>query len=295
MYVSMTGFSRVRIEREWGIISLELSSVNHRYQEVYVRLPKELSGWEPWFHTRLKALFRRGKVQARVEIQKSAALECRSVNSEVLLRYYREISEISASLGDIRGITLDALVNLPGVLEGDDLISLADDDTEELLSELIKCGADEWETMRRAEGEHLELTVNGYLDDLEQFIAGISAKWLACRDAAFSAMKERITKALSNEGSIAPDDSRFAQEAVIIADRWDITEELDRLASHFARFRETGGAKEPSGRKLDFLMQEINREINTISSKVQDADIRWLAVEAKTSAERIREQIQNLE
>ena len=295
MYVSMTGFSSARVERDWGIIGIEVSSVNHRYQEIYVRLPKELAGWEPWFHSRLKSLFRRGKVQVRVEIRRTLRSDLPTVNADALMRYYREISDISGSLGDIRGISLDALVGLPGVLESTESGELAEDEAEELLTELLNAGVGEWEAMRRAEGEHLKLTVLGYLNELEGFISDISSRWLACRDSAFAVMKERVAKALSGEGTSLPDDTRFVQEAVILADRWDISEELDRLASHFARFRETGDAKEPSGRKLDFLMQEINREINTVSSKVQDADIRWLAVEAKTSAERIREQIQNLE
>lgn len=295
MYVSMTGFSAARTEREWGIISLELSSVNHRYQEVYVRLPKELSGWEPWFHSKLRTLFRRGKVQARIEIRRASSLLSVSINRDLLLRYSREIADVSGLLGDIRSVSLDALLNLPGVLDGQDIESLAGDDMEGLLTELLERCAGEWEQMRRKEGLHLKEAVEGHLAELEGFVSDISGRWEGCRDAAFALMKERVAKALSCEGTTPPEDSRFAQEAVIIADRWDIREELDRLASHFARFRETGDMKEPAGRKLDFLMQEINREINTVSSKVQDADIRWLAVEAKTSAERIREQIQNLE
>jgi uncharacterized protein (TIGR00255 family) len=299
MYVSMTGFSSARVEREWGAISLELSSVNHRYQEIYARLPRELVSWEPWIHRRLRGLFRRGKVQARVEIVWAATALAFTVNREALALYYREFLEIGDSLGippSERGISLGALVNLPGALDSQERFGrFQDDETEDLLSSLLEQGAAGWQKMRAVEGEHLRVAVYEHLARLEGLLREISDKWEQVRDASFEAMKERISKALESVGALPPDDSRFAQEAVFIADRWDITEELARLESHIEKFRSEGASPESSGRKLDFLVQEMNREVNTINSKVADAGIRWLAVEAKASLERMREQIQNLE
>jgi uncharacterized protein (TIGR00255 family) len=294
----MTGFGSARVEREWGTISLELSSVNHRYQEIYARLPRELVSWEPWIHRKLRGLFRRGKVQARVEIAWASTALAFTVNREALALYYREFLEIGDSLGvsPEHGISLGALVNLPGVLDSQERLGLfREDETKELLSSLLDQGGAEWQKMRVAEGEHLHVAVGEHLAKLQGLLGDISEKWEQVRDASFEAMKERISKVLKSIGALAPDDSRFAQEAVFIADKWDITEELARLESHIEKFRDEGASPESSGRKLDFLVQEMNREVNTVNSKVADAEIRWLAVEAKVCLERMREQIQNLE
>ncbi|MDR1515410.1 MAG: YicC family protein [Synergistaceae bacterium] len=295
MYISMTGFGSTHIEREWGTISLELSSVNHRYQEIFARFPRELSSWEPWFHQKLRRMFRRGKVQARVDIVWASSALAVSFNKEVLSAYYHELSKVSGELGQAGEISLYALLGLPGVIDTQERSWLSmDDDTEELLSQLLESGVENWQKMRLTEGSHLKNAVDEHLLHLERLISEISTKWQVARDAAFVSMKERIRRALDSISSVA-DDSRFAQEAVFIADRWDVTEEIARLASHTEKFREIGESQESSGRKLDFLIQEMNRELNTLNSKVADAGVRWLVVEAKTAIERVREQIQNLE
>lgn len=296
MYVSMTGFGGSRIEKEWGTLCMELSSVNHRYQEVSVRLPRELSTWEPWFHKRLRECFRRGKLSCRVEILWVSSLLSAAVDENVIIGYYRDISRVRDSLGLERDVSLDALIGLPGVLDAGGRARLLDDcDLETLLGELVDAGISAWERMRHDEGRHLKEAIAKHLEDLKHFLSQISNRWVLSRDLAFDAMKERVKKALDASGIAPIDDARFAQEALLIADRWDILEELDRLESHLLKFEETGDAPEPVGRKLDFLVQEMNREINTISSKVLSSEIRWVAVEAKTALERVREQIQNLE
>ena len=296
MYISMTGFGSAQAEREWGTVSLEISSVNHRYQEIFVRLPKELGTWEPWFHQKLRTSFRRGKVQARVEILWAASALSGAIDKEILSQYYREISEVRDELGQERDISLDALVSLPGVLDVGARIRVArDEGTEELLAGLLADATSNWKEMRAAEGGHLEAAIEEHLAALEKLAGEIAAKWGPAKDAAFEAMRERIARALEASNVASPDDARFAQEAVIIADRWDVSEELARLASHVKKFRQIGPSDDSVGRKLDFLVQEMNREVNTINSKVADADIRWLSVEAKAALERIREQIQNLE
>jgi uncharacterized protein (TIGR00255 family) len=148
--------------------------------------------------------------------------------------------------------------------------------------------------MRRAEGAHLKEDIDRHLADIERDMAEISRLWVGVRDAAFADMTARVSKALESAGTSLAE-SRFAQEAVIMADKWDITEEVARMASHVSKFRETGENREPEGRKLDFLAQEMNREANTINSKILDSKIRWITVEVKSSIEKIREQVQNLE
>jgi uncharacterized protein (TIGR00255 family) len=301
MYISMTGFSSSYIEREWGTISLALSSVNHRYQEIFIRLPRELTSWEPWFHQKLRKLYRRGKINARVELNWAASALAVSINKEVLASYSREISEIRKTLGapaDESVISMDALINLPGVLDSQAFSGTFGydyDETEKLLLALLEMGAADWQDMRRIEGSHLEKAILAHLSDFEKLVQEISVKWETARDASFISMTERVSRIIEAIGIDLPGDSRFAQEAVFMADKWDISEEIERLGSHITKFIESGASDEPVGRKLDFLVQEINREINTINSKISDSDIRWLAVEAKTISEKIREQIQNLE
>jgi uncharacterized protein (TIGR00255 family) len=296
MYISMTGFGSAALAREWGTLTLDLSSVNHRYQEIYVRLPRELTPYEPWFHQKLRGYFRRGKVQARVDIIWAASSLAVSLNRDMMAGYYREISEAGNSLGMKRGVSLDALVGLPGVLDTQGRLELSrGEGIEAILSELISSAAEGWNEMRRVEGSHLESAVAGHVAGLESHISEIERIWPDAKDAAFRSMVERINRALEASNAGAADDARFAQEAVIFADRWDISEEIARLGSHIAKFRETGASGESEGRKLDFIVQEMNREVNTINSKVSNSEIRWVAVEAKSAIERIREQIQNLE
>ena len=294
MYVSMTGYGGASAEREWGTVRMEISSVNHRYQEISVRLPHELSSLEPWLHRQLRGLYRRGKAQVRVEITWAASALVLALDREALSSYYREISSIRNSIGVERDISMDALVNLPGVLDMPGRSGFGGDEVTGLLSELLERAAENWNQMRRAEGAHLKEDIDGHLADIERNMAEISGVWASVRDAAFADMTARVSKALEAAGA-SFSESRFAQEAVIIADKWDITEEVARMASHVSKFREIGENGESEGRKLDFLVQEMNREANTVNSKIPDSGIRWLTVEVKSSIERIREQIQNLE
>jgi uncharacterized protein (TIGR00255 family) len=296
MFVSMTGFGSAISNREWGSISLDLSSVNHRYQEISVRLPKELASWESWFHQRLRGFFRRGKVQARVETRWNASPLAVSINKKVLESYYKELSAVSNSLGAETGIRLDSLLSLPGVVDISEGSRLTEDhETEEILTELIERCGQSWNDMRKSEGSHLGSEIMERLGVLESHSSAISEMWKDARDAAFDAMIGRIAAAFDSLSLPGLDESRFAQEAAVIADRWDISEELTRMKSHTTKFREAVSSSEPVGRKLDFIVQEMNREINTINSKSPDSNVRWMAVEAKVELERIREQIQNLE
>jgi uncharacterized protein (TIGR00255 family) len=291
----MTGFGRAKAEREWGAVTIELSSVNHRYQDITVRAPRELSSLEPWFHQKLRGMFRRGKLQMRAEVTWAASSLASSFNREVLLNYYREISSIRDELGAERDISLDALINLPEVLDSSGHGRFKEDGGDLEMLETLLCDAvSNWNAMRKTEGIHLREAVESHTTDLERCVKEIELAWPGERDAAFETMKERVNKALEASGA-SMDESRIASEAIMIADKWDISEELARMASHIAKFREIGETRESEGRKLDFIVQEMNREANTINSKSASSRIRWITVEAKSAIERIREQIQNLE
>ncbi|MDO5116277.1 MAG: YicC/YloC family endoribonuclease [Synergistaceae bacterium] len=295
MYVSMTGFSRSQLQTRWGTLSLELSSVNHRYQEISVRLPREFGGWEPWFHQKLRKLFRRGKLQLRMEVLWAQAFKTGRLNKDVLLSYCGELTKVRRELGLSLNVNVEEVAAFPGVLDLPRFDEEEDQrNLESLFESLLADCAASWQKMRETEGGHLREELMTHLAELERLTAEIEEKWLPTRDAAFAAMKTRVGEMLEKIGEKL-EEQRYMQEIVLLSDKWDVAEELARLRSHTAKFRATGDEAESSGRKLDFIIQEMNREVNTLDSKIADAGIRWLAVEAKACIERIREQIQNLE
>ncbi|MBP8784850.1 MAG: YicC family protein [Synergistaceae bacterium] len=296
MYVSMTGFGRVQEEMDFGSVTLELSSVNHRYQEIYVRLPKEFSSWEPWFHQKLKRFFRRGKVQVRMDVLWVSGMRRAKLNRDVLDHYYQELEAAWVALGQSTSIGIESLLSLPGVFDTPSFTEESGnmESREQQLTLLLEKGVLSWQKMREQEGLHLKEEVLLHLGLLTNLADKISRLWSPARDLAFAAMKKRMEDSVASFGEQL-DQGRLLQELALLTDRWDITEELARLRSHIAKFISTGEEKDSSGRKLDFIVQEMNREVNTLDSKVADAEIRWLAVEAKATLERIREQIQNVE
>ena len=296
MYVSMTGFGRVQEEMDFGSVTLELSSVNHRYQEIYVRLPKEFSSWEPWFHQKLKRFFRRGKVQVRMDVLWVSGMRRAKLNRDVLDHYYQELEAAWVALGQSTSIGIESLLSLPGVFDTPSFTEESGnmESREQQLTLLLEKGVLSWQKMREQEGLHLKEEVLLHLGLLTNLADKISRLWSPARDLAFAAMKKRMEDSVASFGEQL-DQGRLLQELALLTDRWDITEELARLRSHIAKFISTGEEKDSSGRKLDFIVQEMNREVNTLDSKVADAEIRWLAVEAKAALERIREQIQNVE
>ena len=296
MYVSMTGFGRVQEEMDFGSVTLELSSVNHRYQEIYVRLPKEFSSWEPWFHQKLKRFFRRGKVQVRMDVLWVSGMRRAKLNRDVLDHYYQELEAAWVALGQSTSIGIESLLSLPGVFDTPSFTEESGnmESREQQLTLLLEKGVLSWQKMREQEGLHLKEEVLLHLGLLTNLADKISRLWSPARDLAFAVMKKRMEDSVASFGEQL-DQGRLLQELALLTDRWDITEELARLRSHIAKFISTGEEKDSSGRKLDFIVQEMNREVNTLDSKVADAEIRWLAVEAKATLERIREQIQNVE
>ncbi|MDO4988096.1 MAG: YicC/YloC family endoribonuclease [Synergistes sp.] len=295
MYISMTGFGRAQSETQWGVFSLEVSSVNHRYQEIAVRLPREFASFEPWFHQNVRKMFRRGKIQIRLEVLWAQSFRMAHLDKETLINYCNELAAVKRELLMPDSVNVETVASFPGVLDTPKIA--ADDESSELetiFDDLLKDAVSHWQSMRETEGEHLRGEVLCHLDEFERIIASIDRRWQPTRDAAFEAMKERVTDTLAKCGCVL-EEQRFMQEIVLLTDKWDVAEELARLKSHILKFREIGDADESTGRKLDFIIQEMNREVNTLDSKIADADIRWLAVDAKAALERIREQIQNIE
>lgn len=290
---SMTGFSRKRTETRIGAVTLEISSVNHRNQEISVRTPRELFLSEQVIQQGLRLASRRGKIQARLEICRDQSLKAARIDTDLLRIYAEEVSRVKRDLGFCEDVSVEQILDLPGVLiSAGDIDGNLEKEFEKDLSALLEEGISEWNSMRELEGDHLKKVIMGHLQRFQMLIQEVSRKWPAASEAASASLKNRIREILNGAEF---DGGRVAQEIVLLNDKWDISEELARLGSHVDKFLGIVHNEDVSGKTLDFLVQEMNRETNTIASKVQDAEIRWVSVEARSALESIREQIQNVE
>ena len=294
MMRSMTGFARETGEYEWGTLSVELSSVNHRYQELSVRLSRELASFEPEAGAILRSALGRGKVRLFAEIAWAPGYKTPVIDGEALKSYYDRLLDLGRELGAEEKPDIQALLSLPGVLDSPSARSSIGDELGEALAETVKRAASSLTGMREREGEALKQAVEGYLADFESLLGSMEEYWNKRKDELLEELKARVTALLEGVTGEA-DEARVAQEIVIMADKWDVSEEAVRSRSHCAQFKSILNGPASEGRKLDFLIQEMNREVNTMGSKITDAELRWMVVEAKSTLEKMREQIQNAE
>ena len=292
MLFSMTGFSRIRKVYPWGTLSVELSSVNSRYLEINARSDRELSGFEPFIQNTLRGRLQRGKVTVRTEVRWDASVMKDRLNAPLLCAYYEQLSLLQRELGGSVP-SVESLLALPGIVEASPLEG-ASDGLQSAVAEVLDEAVSALLKMRASEGEALASDITSNLDSYEKLVDGISEAWQEVSQKAFADYREKVTRNIAQLGYEA-DPARLAQELVVLADKWDISEELTRSRSHISQFRKilTGGGA--VGRKLDFLLQEMNREMNTMGSKSASTELRWRVVDGKSLLERIREQIQNVE
>ena len=295
MFLSMTGFGRASRVFPWGTVTFEVVSVNHRYQDIGVRLPKEISSFESVLVAFLRSLLRRGKIRLSAEIDWAADFKAAKIDVISLRSYYGQLQEIAADL-NAPPPDLAALLSLPGICDLSHLRLRGEnsDESDDIWKNLISEAVNALMEMKKSEGEKLWAVVEEDLKELERLGGALSERWTSASGEALSALRDRIEKVMERFG-LELDQNRIAQEISLLADKWDVSEELARLAGHISKFKEIASGRESEGRKLDFLIQEMNREVNTMGSKAVDAEFRWMVVEAKSCLERIREQIQNVE
>jgi uncharacterized protein (TIGR00255 family) len=288
----MTGFGAARAEAGSETISVELRAVNGKFCEVKPRLPRELSALEPELVKSVKGRISRGVIDAFVRREAGGARGVLPrVDLTLAAAYAKAFRELKDSLGLAGEATVQDLAAMDGV------ISLGESapDPEAAASALQKALAsaiDALDEMRKREGEALARDLSARLDTIEKGAREVSRLAPLQVDAVRERLSARIAE-LTRGVPLEP--SRLAQEVALFADRTDVAEELTRLASHLAQARGLISSESPAGRKLEFLVQELNREINTIGSKSQHAGIAATVVELKAELERIREQVQNVE
>ena len=290
----MTGFTRETRAFEWGTLTVELSSVNHRYQEISPRLPREMASLEPLITGRLRQCVGRGKIRCSVELHWAPQFRTATLDATVLSNYHTQLVELTGRLGAGDAPSLASLLALPGVFESPSVLAGIEDELNTALGTLLEQAIANLQAMRNTEGAHLLHAIGEYLDAFESLIDSLEKAWGGKRGQAVADMRSRIANLLEGM-SMEVDQNRVAQEVVILSDKWDIAEEFVRSRSHLRQFSAVLNGKSSEGRKLDFLLQEMNREINTMGSKIADAELRWMVVEAKSLLEKIREQVQNVE
>ncbi len=289
---SMTGYGRGDVSSEKYRIIAEMKSVNHRFLEVSTRLPRQLNGLDDQVKRLIQQRISRGKIDVYISMEQISSLgSVVNVDSELALLYCNGLRE-AAKLCDInQNIALSTLVALPGIVT----LTKADDDLEELtvlVNDSVEQALSAFVAMRQREGEGLAIDLSKRIAGLKSMFEKVSVEAPIIVDEYRIALQTRIIEML---GAIEVDPARLAAEVAFYADKSDITEELIRLKSHFEQFGNILDASDTVGRKLEFLVQEINREVNTIGSKSNSLLISRIVIDAKSELEKIREQIQNIE
>ena len=288
MLRSMTAFARREARADWGAAVWELRSVNHRYLEAFVRLPEDLRALEPEVRARIAERVRRGKVECNLRFQPAAdavgALRVNRALAEQVARASREVDQLLYNPAPVH--SLDVL-RWPGVIETDapDAEALA----KALLGLLDQAVADLVATRAR-EGTRVRDLIEARLGEMDPIIAGVRGR----APGLVTAARERLHQRLA-ELRAEVDGQRLEQEIVLYAQRVDVSEELDRLSMHVDEVRRVLAEGGAVGRRLDFLMQELNREANTLGSKSADPETTRAAVDLKVLIEQMREQVQNVE
>lgn len=289
---SMTGYGKGSASIDGREMTVELKSVNHRYLDVGMRLPRLLSFLEDPIRSALSSRLSRGHVDVFVNYRNLRS-DARSVDIDVplLTAFVAAARQANLSLALRDDLSLTAALRLPDVSN----VREADEDNDALLallSSAISGAIDALLVMRRQEGERLSVYLSNCTDTVESLTNQIAVRAPIVVEEYRVKLNERITNLL---GTVEVDRARLATEVALFADKASIDEEISRLHSHIAQMRSLLADPEPAGRKLDFVVQEMNREFNTIGSKANDGELTKLVLTGKAEIEKIREQVQNIE
>ncbi|MBB6117623.1 MULTISPECIES: YicC/YloC family endoribonuclease [Rahnella] len=287
MIRSMTAYARREIKGDWGSAAWELRSVNQRYLETYIRLPEQFRSLEPVVRERIRARLTRGKVECNLRFDLDPGAQSSLQLNEKLAKQLVEAAQWVKMQSDEGEINPLEVLRWPGVMlaEEQDLDAIS---TE--LLQALETALDDFISARESEGAALKVMI-------EQRLDGVSAEVLKVRAHMPNILqwqRERLVSKLE-DAQVQLENTRLEQELVLMAQRVDVAEELDRLEAHVKETHKIMKKEEAVGRRLDFMMQEFNRESNTLASKSINADVTTSAIELKVLIEQMREQIQNIE
>jgi len=288
----MTGFGRSEYTSPARVITVEIKSVNHRYSEILIRMPRQYSLLEEQIKRNILKQVFRGRVEVYIKVENTQISPDRvQVDKELAVAYYRAMKELAMATGLAIDAGITDLSGLPGVMS----LQEKDENLEEIMAEFAPAVSEALAAMlemREIEGKKLALDLRERLSLLMMYRDRIEIKSPEVTASYQEKLRNRLRDMMENEQI---DETRFTMEIALFADRSNIDEELVRLKSHFDQFINILQEKGAFGRKLDFLIQEINREVNTIGSKANDLEITKIIVEMKSELEKVREQVQNIE
>ena len=291
MIKSMTGYGKSNMSKNLREYQVEIKSVNHRYLDVSIKMPRSLSYLEEEIKKAVSSKLTRGKVDVFITFNNNS-LEGRDIkiNTEIARMYIKELRDLAESEGIVADIPVTEISKLPDVLT---IQNNQDDETikNELL-EVSSKAIDNLVDMRKVEGEKIAQDLLVRIQDIEKKVKKISSLSTGLIEEYVVKLNTRIKELLQDQEI---DEARLAQEVVIYADKCSIEEEVTRLNSHIYQFRELLQTNEAVGKKIDFMIQEMNRETNTIGSKANNLEITNEVINMKTQIENIREQVQNIE
>ena len=294
----MTGYGRGQSEGGGCRVTVEIRSVNHRFLDLKLRGAALEPAHEEQLRQLLGKTLTRGAVSVSIRVDRSGAQSEMKIDEAAARRVHSQLQQLSDIFGMNREIPLSMICNQPGVLVAASADAEADKESAAVLAEQLlaasKGAVEELAAMRLTEGKILGRDLDSRLTNLNELAAQLQEHAKDTPETAQARLHDRLERLLKHS-KVEVDAARLAQEVAIVADKLDITEELVRLSAHLEQIRELVAQSEPVGRKLDFLVQELGREFNTITSKSQSAKVAHLVVEAKAEMEKIREQVQNIE
>ena len=294
MILSMTGYGMGSAQKDDVAVAVEIRTVNHRFLDLHVRISREYLFLEGEIQKLVRSVLDRGRVEVNVSIQHTGPTLF--LVNENLAKGYLEAAETLKRNFDIQG-TLDmkTVLSLPGILHNRDTLPAdASGDLSELTNTSMQAALEGVVRMRQQEGESLLADMTRNLASIEESVGHISELSATSAADALQKLRDRLSQLLPQGGG-GIDPQRLAQEAALLADKADISEEITRLKSHIGQYHSLMDAKEKTGKKLDFLLQELHRETNTILSKSGNLEIARHAIAIKTDIEKLREQVQNVE
>lgn len=294
---SMTGFAHYQIQTLLGLLAIDVKSVNSRYQEISIRLPEELRFMEGEVRAVLSKSVARGKIECRMQWVGEAVIE-QTLNQEAMKNLYSLQAEVMSAHPDVKPLTVSQVLTFPGILEPKSV------DFEQLKSQVL-FGLEETLTIflkaRKREGEALSIVLSGYCDRIVDTVKELEPKIPEIIENIHKKLEERLKEALSKtlveHSTLTREEvnDRIRQEVILYAIKLDVDEEMNRLLTHVKEIRRLLLVGGEVGKKLDFMVQELNREANTLGSKAASIEMTETSLTLKVNIEKIREQIQNLE
>lgn len=293
MIKSMTGFGKGEFIDENRSVTVEMKAVNHRYCDIHIKMPRRYSFAEEKVKSLVKSHIKRGKIEVSIMVEntKDADVDIK-LNTSIARQYMENLQELSKELNLDNNITLEYISSLPDVLKAIPDVEDEEEVTKVILNAVEKA-VENFDDMRQIEGAKLaeDLLMRGEI--IRGHVDAIEKKAPLLQQIYADRLKERIGELLG--GNVEVPEDRILLEAAILADKSNITEELVRLDSHMIQLKNIINSEKSEGKKLDFLVQEMNRETNTIGSKANDLEITSIMLEIKSEVEKIREQVQNIE